>query len=154
MRLAADAKGLLRNNCAGDGTGYFLTDANVLLSAVLGGRARAVLEHSNVEEVFTAEATLAEVQEYAPALAKNKRRSTDLVLLAVATLPVTALDSSVYARSVAEVRRRIGRRDPNDIDILALALHFGLPLWSNDNDFEVAGIEWHTTADLLARFRP
>jgi predicted nucleic acid-binding protein len=41
-------------------------DANVLLSAVLGGRAKAVLEHLGVEEVLTAETTLAEVQEYAP----------------------------------------------------------------------------------------
>jgi predicted nucleic acid-binding protein len=129
-------------------------DANVLLSAVLGGCARSVLEHPNIEEVLTAEATLAEVREYAPLLAKKKRLSTDLVLLAVATLPVTVVDSSVYARSVLEARRRIGRRDPDDIDILALALHFDLPIWSNDNDFEVAGIKWYTTADLLARLRP
>jgi predicted nucleic acid-binding protein len=129
-------------------------DANVLLSAVLGGCARSVLEHPNIEEVLTAEATLAEVREYAPLLAKKKRLSTDLVLLAVATLPVMVIDSSVYARSVLEARRRIGRRDPDDIDILALALHFDLPIWSNDNDFEVAGIKWYTTADLLARLRP
>ena len=125
-------------------------DANVLLSAVLGGRARAVLDHPTVEEVLT-ETTLAELQEYEPVLSKKKRLSADLVLLAVATLPVTVVDSSVYARSVSEARRRIGRRDPDDIDILALALHFGLPIWSNDNDFEIAGVEWYTTADLLAK---
>lgn len=129
-------------------------DANVLLSAVLGGHARAVLEHPHVEEVLTAEATLAEVQEYASLLARKKHLFADLVLLTVATLPVTIVDSSVYARSVSEVRRRIGRRDPDDIDILALALHFGLPIWSNDNDFETAGVEWYPTADLLARLRP
>jgi predicted nucleic acid-binding protein len=128
-------------------------DANVLLSAVLGGRARAVLDHPTVEEVLT-ETTRAELQEYEPVLSKKKRLSADLVLLAVATLPVTVVDSSVYARSVSEARRRIGRRDPDDIDILALALHFGLPIWSNDNDFEIAGVEWYTTADLLARLRP
>ena len=43
-------------------------DANVLLSAVLGGRARAVLEHPNVQEILTTETILAEVQEYAPLL--------------------------------------------------------------------------------------
>jgi predicted nucleic acid-binding protein len=129
-------------------------DANVLLSAVLGGRARAVLDHPHVEEVLTAEATLAEVQEYASLLARKKHLSADLVLLTVATLPVTIVDSSVYARSVSEARRRIGRRDPDDIDILALALHFGLPIWSNDNDFEVAAVEWYTTADLLAKLHP
>jgi predicted nucleic acid-binding protein len=74
--------------------------------------------------------------------------------IVVATLPVTAVNASVYARSVSEARRRIGRRDPDQIDILALALHFGLPIWSNDNDFEAAGVEWYTTADLLAHLRP
>jgi hypothetical protein len=24
-----------------------------------------------------------------------------------------------------------------------------LPVWSNDNDFEDAGVEWHTSAELL-----
>jgi hypothetical protein len=24
-----------------------------------------------------------------------------------------------------------------------------VPVWSNDNDFEDAGVEWHTTAELL-----
>ncbi len=37
------------------------------------------------------------------------------------------------------------------MDILALALHTGLPLWSNDNDFTDAGAEWFTTADLLVK---
>lgn len=126
-------------------------DANVLLSAVLGGRARAVLEHPNVEEVFTAETTLAEVQEYASVLARKKHLPVDVVLLAVATLPVTVIDPSVYAGCLSEARQRIGRRDPDDVDILALALHFGLPIWSNDNDFEAAGVEWYTTAGLLAK---
>ena len=41
-------------------------DANVLRAAVLGGRgARLVLQHPKIREVLSAEATLAEVQEYA-----------------------------------------------------------------------------------------
>jgi len=34
---------------------------------------------------------------------------------------------------------------------LALALHTGLPLWSNDNDFVDAGVERYTTAELLRK---
>jgi hypothetical protein len=30
-----------------------------------------------------------------------------------------------------------------------MSLHLGLPGWSNDSDFEDAGVEWHTTAELL-----
>ena len=107
-------------------------DANVLLSAVLGGRAKLVLDHPKVEEVVTTETTYSEVQEYAAHLAKNKRLSVDLVLLSVATLPVNV-------------------RNPDDVDLVALALHLGVPVWSNDNDFEDAGVEWYTTAGLLKK---
>jgi predicted nucleic acid-binding protein len=126
-------------------------DANVLLSAVLGGRAKVVLDHPKVEEIVTADATLAEVQEYAAQLASRKRLPLDLVLMAVATLPVKVVEPAVYKDSVAEARRRIGRRDPDDVDILALAIHFHIPVWSNDNDFTNVGVEWYTTASLLAK---
>jgi predicted nucleic acid-binding protein len=128
-----------------------VADGNVLLSAVLGGRAKAVLEHPGVTEVFTAEVTLAEVQEYAAGLAIRKRFSLDMVLMAVAALPVRVVQREVYAKSIPEARRRIGRRDPDDVEILALALHTELAVWSKDNDFEDAGVEWFTTAELLAR---
>jgi len=126
-------------------------DANVLLSAVLGGRAKLILEHSKVQEVFTAEATFAEVQEYVALLANKKRLALDLVLMAVATLPVVVVGQADYEPSLAKARRRIGRRDPDDVEILALALHLGLPVWSNDNDFADAGVEWFTTAELLKK---
>jgi predicted nucleic acid-binding protein len=34
--------------------------------------------------------------------------------------------------------------------VLALALHLGVPLWSNDRDFEDTGVSRFTTAELLA----
>ena len=40
-------------------------------------------------------------------------------------------------------------RDPDDVDVLALALQSACPVWTNDNDFEDVGVEWHTTAELL-----
>ena len=104
--------------------------ANVLLSAVLGGRAKSILEHPSVEAVLTAEATFDEVREYAAHLATRKRLPLDLVMLTMAALPVEI----------------IGR-----VDILALALHFRIPVWSNDRDFEDSGVEWYTTATLLKK---
>lgn len=126
-------------------------DANVLVAAVLGGRARLVLQHPKIREVLSAEAALAEVQEYALILARKKRLSIDLVLLAVASFPVTIVRRETYANSISEAKRRIGRRDPDDVEILALALHFQIPLWSNDKDFEDATAEWYTTEDLLRK---
>lgn len=130
-----------------------VADANVLLSAVIGGRARVVLEHPSVAEILTTESALAEVQQYAARLATRKRLALDVVLLAIASLPVKVVERAVYDKSMAEARRRIARRDPDDVEILALALHEQAPVWSNDNDFEVAGIEWFTTAEVLARLK-
>ena len=130
-----------------------VADANVLLSAVIGGRAKAVLEHPSITEILRAEAMLVEVQEYATQLAAKKRLSQDVVMLAVASLPVRVVEREIYEKSIPEAKRRIGRRDPDDVEILALALHVGAPIWSNDNDFEDAGVQWFTTAALLARLQ-
>jgi predicted nucleic acid-binding protein len=124
-------------------------DANALLSAVIGGRARLVLGHPQIEEIVTTEATLAEVEEYALLLATKKRLRPDILLLTVAALPVKVVDRSEYSKSFPEAKRRIGHRDRDDAELLALALHFKLPIWSNDRDFENVNVSVFTTEDLL-----
>jgi predicted nucleic acid-binding protein len=126
-------------------------DANVLLAAVLGGRAGLILGSTAVEEILTAETTFAEVEEYAVVLARKRRLPTDLLLLAVASLPVIIVEREAFANSISEAKRRIGRRDPDDVEILALAIHFHIPIWSNDKDFEDCGIQRYTTEDLLGK---
>jgi predicted nucleic acid-binding protein len=126
-------------------------DANVLLSALVGGQARRVIGHPSIEEILTPATVMAEVQEYASHLARQKRLPLDVVLLAAATLPVTVIDRALYAEKVLEATRRIGKRDPDDVELLALALHFDLVVWSNDDDFEDANVRWVTTAELLAQ---
>lgn len=131
-----------------------VADANVLLSAVIGGKAKLVFEHPLVEAVFTAEPVYAEVEEYAGYLAKKKRIDLETVLLAVASLPVALVSPEAYRASMARARRMIGKRDPDDVDLLALALHMKLPLWSNDKDFDGTGVERYTTAELLKKLFP
>ena len=126
-----------------------VADANVLLAAVLGGRAKVVLQHPDIEKLLTAEATFAELQEYAVILARKKRLSLDTLLLAMAALPVTVVEEAVYAMALPQARKLISQRDPDDVHVLALTLHMGLPLWSNDKDFEGTGVERYTTAELL-----
>lgn len=126
-----------------------VADANVLLSAVVGGRAKDILTHPRVEEILTTSATLGEVQEYLAHLARKRRLSIDTVLLAAATLPVTVVERAVYAAKLGQARRKLGSRDPDDVELLALALHLRLAVWSNDRDFEDAGVDWYTTAELL-----
>ena len=126
-----------------------VADADVLLSAVIGGRAALVLRHDRVEQVFTPATAHDEVFEYLPSLARKRRLDLDTLLLAGAALPNAIVERSEYEVNLSPGRRRIGKRDPDDIDVLALALTLKLPVWSNDNDFEDAGVEWYTTAELL-----
>jgi hypothetical protein len=48
-----------------------VADANVLLSAVIGGRAALALRHNEVEQVFTPATADDEVVDYVPSLAKK-----------------------------------------------------------------------------------
>jgi len=124
-------------------------DANVLLSAVIGGHAKLILTSPQIDEILTVESVLAEVEEYAGLLARKKRLAEDLVLLAVGALPVTLVDRADYAAAIPEAMKRIGQRDPDDAELLALALTFNVPVWSNDKDFADTGVVWLTTEALL-----
>lgn len=124
-------------------------DANVLLSAVIGGRARLVFRHSKVQEILTTSLTFSEVEEYAPVLAERRGLPADVIILAVAALPIAIVERARYAKKVPEALRRIGRRDPEDAELLALALQFRIPVWSNDKDFKNAGVDLFTTESLL-----
>jgi predicted nucleic acid-binding protein len=117
---------------------------------LIGGQAKRVLTHPAVEEILTTEVTLAEVREYASQLAIKRHLAIDMVMLAAATLPVTTVPRNEYSPCIAEARKRIGRRDPDDVELLALAMRRGVPVWSNDSDFEDVGVVWLTTASLLA----
>lgn len=124
-------------------------DANVLLAAVIGGRSRLVLNHPKVQEILTTEHTFSEVEEYAPILAGKRGIPVDVLVLAVASLPITIVETARYARKLPEARRQIGDRDPDDVELLALALQFKIPVWSNDKDFSSAKVERFTTETLL-----
>ena len=68
-------------------------DANVLLSSVLGGRARLILTSPRVEAVVTTQNILDEVLEYAPVVAAKKKLNPERVLLAVTVLPVEVVEA-------------------------------------------------------------
>ena len=123
-------------------------DANVLLSAVLGHAALRVFTRSDVT-VFTTENVAQEVREYLPLLAKQYGILEEVLESQLRLLAVREAHPDEYARKRAAATRAIGRRDPDDVELLALALAFDIPVWSNDTDFEHTGVEWYTTARLL-----
>jgi len=124
-------------------------DANFLLSTLIHGRARLVLDHPKIGEILTTEYTIAEVEEYIPIFARKKGLPIDVLILAAAALPVAVVDRADYSKKLPEALRRIGGRDPDDAELLALALHLRIPIWSNDKDFTSAKVELFSTEDLF-----
>lgn len=103
-----------------------------------------------IREFATTEHTLQEVLEYLPELARKAGRPEELLLVDLKLLPLVVYSRRDYHEQLGEARRRIGTRDPEDVDLLALALKLDAAVWSNDRDYEAADVVWYTTARLLA----
>jgi predicted nucleic acid-binding protein len=111
-----------------------------------------VFFETSIREFAVPEIVLSEVREHVPQLARKLGTMPAFLEYALDLLPLRHYPARAYRRTMAEARRRIGRRDPDDIDVLALALWLQAPLWSNDRDFEGTGVEQVTTPDLLKLF--
>jgi predicted nucleic acid-binding protein len=129
-------------------------DANVLLSIASGRAAsKAMLNSFPVDVALVTTANVvAELREYLPTLAKQAGLDLVRVQADFATLDIEERSAVDYRNQMDEARRRIGKRDPDDVELLALAIALGIPIWSNDSDFEHARIEWYTTATFLAKY--
>lgn len=122
--------------------------SNVLLSAVIGKAALKVFTRSNVRVVSTT-ATLTEVREYLPNMAESYGMAREILEAQLRLLAVTEHTTADYKSFMPRATRLIGRRDPDDVELLALALALDIPIWTNDRDFSVAGVECYTTAEFL-----
>ena len=129
--------------------GAVVADANVLLSALIGGRSMGVLAHPRGPRCFAPESVRAEVGEYLPELARKRRLDLRLMLAALDVLPVSWVEADQYRAREGEARNRMASRDVDDWPIVALALALALPIWSQDKDFEQSGLPVYTTGTLL-----
>lgn len=131
-----------------------VVDANVFISALIGGKAAKLLFNPNFN-LLTTEHTTWEVKKYFPQLASYSEKSPTQLLYLFELIPVRACQSKEYETYLPPAHLLIGDRDPFDVDILALTLKTGVPLWSNDSDFEqIDKITLLKTEDVmeLARF--
>ena len=126
-----------------------IVDANPIISALLGGAARDVI-FSGDFTFYSAQHTLFEVEKYIPVMAK-KLGCAELVLLReFELLPIIACQPSEFDSHLEKANRLISQRDPKDVQILALTLKLGYPLWTEDRDFEdIEDISLCRTVDLI-----
>jgi predicted nucleic acid-binding protein len=124
-------------------------DSNVLLSAVARRAAWRVFENAPDLLIVTTELVIAEVHEYVPEFAARYSFEVDMLHEAVELLPVERYSESDYLTHVKEATTYLGRRDPDDIHLAALALKLDVPVWSNDRDLTELPLRIYTTAQLL-----
>lgn len=113
-------------------------DANIILSALLGGKPSVILFDSRFDFITT-DFTLSEVEKYLPRFARKLHLPITELETAVQLLPIHTYHKSFYSHQLITAEKLIGHIDPKDVDILALALHFNCYLWSQDKDFDQSG---------------
>lgn len=111
-----------------------VVDANPILSALLGGYARTILFDPRFCFITT-EFTIDEVRGYFPLVAEKSGIPMDEIKEALTLLPFTVFKRTTYRAALPDAKRRIAHIDADDVDILALAIHVDVPLWSNDLHF-------------------
>ncbi len=126
-----------------------VVDANSIISALLGGAALRAFWNEAVKESATTQFTISEVLSYLPRLASKIHVPEEMLRLELELLPLAIYKKESYRDFISEAKRRIAARDVNDVDLLALALKLGYPIWTNDRDFEHTGTTLYTTAKLL-----
>src|SRR5262245_928681 len=117
-----------------------VTDANVLLSAIVGKSALRVLTEFAVH-VHATQYNANEVTEYLPEMAQRYQLPVELVRLQWKLLPVRLHPEEDYKSYLPEALSELKNRDPEDAHVLAVAKSQGLSIWSNDRDLAKVTME-------------
>ncbi len=102
---------------------------------------------------MAADAVAGEIAEHLPRLAGKRGLDASLLFAALAVMPVHWRPARDYQDHREQAEERIAARDPDDWPTVALALKLNLPVWSQDKDLGVAGVEVFTTGELLDALR-
>ena len=100
-------------------------------------------------EFITTAKKMDEVRKGLAHIAEKRDLELELLLAALDALPVEVIRKAAYASKMEAAVKAIGKRDPSDVDLLALVMAKNIPLWSEDRDFEDCPIELYTTEKLL-----
>ena len=131
-----------------------VVDANILISAVLGTRVPAILEQlAGQVTVLAPEEAYADAEFYLPGILRSKGAPAEALQNIQEQFTrlrgiVAPIAHEVYAPLEERARKRI-QRDEDDWPLVALALYFRCPIWTQDRDFTGSGIATWTTATVL-----
>ena len=115
-----------------------VVDANIIISALIGGSSRDIL-FDHRYDFLTTKFTVKEVEKYIPEIADKSGTEENFVIDTFELIPLTIKNKNFYNNSISEAEEMISEIDEDDVDILALAIYTNNYLWSQDKDFEKAG---------------
>lgn len=126
-------------------------DANILIRAVLGTRARNIIVNNAGRTTFFApEVAYADARKYLPSLIAKRCSSPEAAVQLLEVLDalegvVLAVAHEAYDVARLDAQARLSGRDLNDWPILATAMVLGCPIWTEDQDFFGTGVPTWTT---------
>jgi len=123
-------------------------DANILMRAVLGKGARALLAKYGERSGFVApDVAFDEARRRLPHVIERRRLQEEPFMAYFDALAevVQTVEFDVYSGFESIARQRLARRDEDDWPILAAALALGCPIWTEDTDFFGCGVATWTT---------
>lgn len=110
-------------------------DANVIISALLGGKARFLLFDPRYDFLTTA-FNIDEVKRYFPRIAVKSGVEQPRLKELLSFLPITIINRGKYQQQIRKATKMMDEIDRHDIDLLALVLEKNSYLWSEDRHFE------------------
>ena len=123
-------------------------DANILIRAVLGKRVRAILVQYGGRVRFVApEAAFSEAEEHLPTILGKRGTpvANGMTVFSAVGKVVQSIGHGTSAAFEENAKRRLTKRDIDDWPVLATAMVFNCPVWTEDADFFGAGVATWTT---------
>jgi len=127
---------------------FVVLDANIIIRSVFGVKVGRLMQSVGNNACFlTPDVCLDDAEEYIPKIASSKgldlalvREGFDRVSNIIEIVP-----ASLYSQCQSEAIKRIKQRDIDDWPILATALVFNCPIWTEDQDFFGTGVPTWTS---------
>jgi len=123
-------------------------DANILIRGILGRRVRTIIaSYGNTVEFLAPDVAFTEARRHLPIVLAKRETPAEPAMLLLESLGevIQEVGFETYAASEEIARRRLAGRDPDDWPVLATALVFNCPIWTEDTDFFGAGVATWTT---------
>jgi predicted nucleic acid-binding protein len=123
-------------------------DANILIRAVLGKHVRQIiLAHARAVNFFAPDVAYHDARKYLPALLKKRGVLPDAAMAVLDRLEpiVRPMALALYEPHREDALQRIAQRDIDDWPVLACALVWNCPVWTEDADFFGSGVATWTT---------